>query len=131
LVGRYLAKAGLQPELVLCSPATRARETLELLDLPRQTAVSIEDDIYGADAMALLSGLQKVPPKVKTVLLIGHNPGIEDATRMLLGDGLGGVEKFPTAALADVRLPIATWKEISRGTGKLQTFVVPRQLDQG
>src|SRR6202011_1415756 len=106
----------------LCSSATRARQTLELLQLGSKTEVLIEDELYGAEASALLARLQRVPAAVGSVLLIGHNPGIEDLARTLVGDRHSLGERFPTAAVADLRLPIQTWEELDAGTGRLEAF---------
>jgi phosphohistidine phosphatase len=128
LVGRHLRNAGLEPHLVLCSSATRARQTLELLNIGTTTEVLIEDQLYGAAASALLARVRRVPAAVRSLLLIGHNPGIEELARMLVGDGLAVPEKFPTAAVADLRLPIRTWTELDSGIGRLCAFVIPRKL---
>jgi phosphohistidine phosphatase len=128
LVGRHRRQEGMEPDLALCSSATRARQTLELLQLGSKTEVLIEDELYGAEASALLARLQRVPAAVGSVLLIGHNPGIEDLARTLVGDRQSLAERFPTAAVADLRLPIQTWEELDAGTGRLEAFVVPRSL---
>jgi phosphohistidine phosphatase len=128
LVGRRLHDEGPRPELVLCSSATRARQTLELLHLGPAADVMIEDQLYGASAATLLDRLRTVPAQVGTVLLIGHNPGIEDLTRALDRKGLAAVEKFPTAALAVLGFGIRSWGQLDPGTGHLGSFFTPRDL---
>src|SRR5215216_6730711 len=86
LVGQYLHAAGVHPDLVLCSSATRARQTLELLPLARMTDVLIEDQLYGAGPHELLARLRRIPAAVGSALLIGHNPGLEELARELVGD---------------------------------------------
>jgi len=129
LVGGYLRRAGCQPDLVLCSSATRTRETLELLDLAPNTDVLIEDQLYGASATTLLARLGTVPDVVRSVLLIGHNPGIEDLARTLAADGAVLGSAYPTAALASFDLPVPTWAEVGPGVGELRDFILPRDLD--
>src|SRR5262245_53225155 len=83
LVGRHLRQEGPHPDLVLCSSAVRTRQTLEGLELPGRVEVVIEDRLYGASAESLLSRIRQVPPGDGTVLVIAHNPGVEDLARTL------------------------------------------------
>jgi phosphohistidine phosphatase len=128
LVGRHLHRQAPPPDLVLCSTATRTRQTLQLLEVDAAAQVRFEDELYGAGAAGLLARLKAVPAAVGTVLLIGHNPGVEDLTRLLDRDALSSVQKFPTAALAVLRFDIGTWNELDPGTGHLATFFTPRDL---
>lgn len=128
LVGEHLRSLRMQPELVLCSSATRTCQTLELLHIASSANVLVEDDLYCADPSALIARLRRVPASVRSVLLIGHNPGIEDLMRMLIGDDVVMPEKFPTGAMADMRLSIRTWKELDAEIARLRAFVVPRNL---
>jgi phosphohistidine phosphatase len=129
LVGRYLRDAALLPDLVLCSSATRARDTLTLLELPAATDVHIEDELYDASADDLLARLRLVPPAVGSVLLIGHNPAVEILTWMLVDPADRLPDRFPTAAVAEIRLPAASWREVELHGGRLGSFVVPRDLE--
>jgi phosphohistidine phosphatase len=128
LVGRHMHQHTPPPDLVLCSTATRTRQTLQLLELDGDAQVRFEDELYGAGAAGLLARLKTVPAAVRTVLLIGHNPGIEDLTRMLDRNALTSVQKFPTAALAVLGFDLEAWNELSPGTGHLATFFTPRDL---
>jgi phosphohistidine phosphatase len=122
------------PALVLCSPARRARDTLEPLTerLPSSTDVRFEEDLYGAPAPLLLNRLRQVPEPTDSVLLIGHNPGLEDLVRDLGGQGdpalVARVQaKFPTAALAELAFD-RPWRNLAAGTATLVAFVVPADL---
>jgi phosphohistidine phosphatase len=117
-IGAYLGEQGIEPELVLCSSATRARETFERLRLPD---VEIEPGLYGASANVLLARLREVPPAVESVMLVGHNPGIEDVVHRLAPGALRG--KFPTAALATLAMP--DWHG---DAAELEAFIRPRDL---
>jgi phosphohistidine phosphatase len=128
LVGRHVREEGLHPDLVLCSSAIRTRQTLERLELPDRVEVVIEDGLYGAADESLLRRIRQVPPDDATVLVIAHNPGIEDLARALDRHGLAGVEKFPTAAMAVLRFAIDGWGETRAGAGHLDTFFTPRTL---
>jgi phosphohistidine phosphatase len=115
----------------LCSSATRARQTLELLHLATTTAVLFDDQLYGAAPSELLARLRRIPTPVKSALLIGHNPGLEQLARMLIAGGGGALpEKFVTGAVADLRFAIPSWEELDFGTGRLRAFVIPRKLSQ-
>jgi phosphohistidine phosphatase len=122
-IGRHLREQGIDPDLVLCSPARRARETLERIEPSLgRGAVQVEPDLYGASAGGLLERLRAVPDDVDSVLLIGHNPGIAELTERLCGFA----EKFPTAALA--MLEFADWATLDRA--ELTAFVRPRDLER-
>src|SRR5215468_6012499 len=100
LVGEHLRSLGVEPQLVLCSSSVRTRETLELV-LPATggPTVSFEDGLYGASSDVLLARVRRVPDDVGSLMLIGHNPGMQDlaVTLASTGDGLDLVQaKFPT-----------------------------------
>jgi phosphohistidine phosphatase len=142
VMGRWLRGAGLVPDLVLCSTARRARETWQFAQagLAATPPVRFEDRLYGADATGLLALIREVPPATSTLLLIGHNPAIEDLALMLVPPprmagpetaSAGGLEriraKFPTAAIA-VLEPAGTWHGLGHGRARLTAFVTPRGL---
>jgi phosphohistidine phosphatase len=127
-MAKYLHAEGVRPDLVLCSSATRARQTFERLEPLKAREVHIERELYGADAATLLARLRDVPEGVGSVMVIAHNPGIEDLTRVLaLSDGELG-EKFPTGALATLAFSDREWASLERGTAELVDFVRPREL---
>ena len=130
-MGRYLRAEGITVDLVLCSSATRTRETLDRLDLAPGPNVRLEDGLYGATAAAWIERLHAVADDVGAVLIIGHNPGLQDLVDELLAEvsDRDQVAAFPTAALADLRLPILRWDALGPGIAQLDAFVVPRDLD--
>ena len=131
-MSRHLREQDLQPELVLCSTARRARETLERMQPALGAAtVELERDLYAASADALLGRLRRVPDTVASVLLIGHNPGLQDLALDLARSPRSAGElatKFPTAALVALEVPAANWRELDRGTAEIVAFVRPRDL---
>jgi phosphohistidine phosphatase len=132
-VAKHLVQLGIVPDLVLCSSAQRTRETLELLRaaLGATTSVVLEAELYAASADTLLEHLRAVPEEVASLMLIGHNPGLQDLALLLASAGaeLERLEaKFPTAALATLALPNATWSQLSQADAMLDAFVVPKQL---
>jgi phosphohistidine phosphatase len=135
LVGQYLRTSGLDVDLVLCSPARRTRETLDGLGLHGDPEVRFVREIYEAIAHQLLELVNQVDSQYRTVLLIGHNPGIEDLAAGLLSDGDDGSlsqlrEGFPTAALAVVSCD-QEWSDLSWRSAHLDSYVRPRDLSDG
>jgi phosphohistidine phosphatase len=128
-VATYMRREGIVPDLVLCSPAAWARQTFELLGLGPKAEVRFDDGLYGASAGELLARLRKLDDTAGSVLVIGHNPGIEDLAAALVGGGQEPGEKFPTAALADLRASISAWAELGPGVARRHAFVLPRSLD--
>lgn len=136
LMGRYMADSGLLPDLVLCSPATRARQTGELVvkDLAAVPPIRIEPDVYSfSDGAVLLNCLRRKGGSAQSVLLVGHNPSIEGLAQKLVGMGDGKlrariIEKYPTAALAVMTFGIDGWAALTEGAGTLLRFVRPRDL---
>ena len=132
-IAKHLARHGIEPQLVLCSPAKRTRATLELLrpTLGATSTVRLEAELYAASADKLLERIRNVPERVDSVMLIGHNPGLQQLALDLASTGaeLQQLEaKFPTAALATLTLANTTWSQLSKGEALLAAYVVPKQL---
>ncbi|MEU2586939.1 histidine phosphatase family protein [Streptomyces avermitilis] len=131
--GRVLAEADLLPDLALCSTAVRARQTWELAAAQWGTPPTVRLDarLYAADAPDLLAAVHEVPGQVRTLLLIGHNPGLEHLVLELAGDGVDdtldrlGV-KFPTSAIAVLAWHGESWQNLAPGTALLTDLTVPR-----
>lgn len=131
--GRALAEADSLPDLALCSPALRARQTWDLAAAEWGTPppVRYEPRLYEADAAELLDVVRETPPEVETLLLVGHNPGLEDLVLELADDGLDGAldevrVKFPTAAIAVLAWHGHTWHALAPATALLTSMTVPR-----
>lgn len=135
-VGRYLAEAGLVPDLIICSAAQRTRETLALLlpSLPGEMRVEVETGLYEADPQDILDRVQRIADGVERVLVVGHNPGMEQLADELTASGDESArsrmaEKFPTAALAVITFDAKRWADVRPGTGTLRRFVVQPRSD--
>lgn len=129
----YVAQRRYVPDLVLCSPALRARQTLELVrpSLGKDAQMLFEEDLYAASSAELLQTLRRLPEATGSVLVVGHNPGLQDLAVDLAGRGAGRKriqQKFPTAALAVLSIPAANWQELLPGSAELVDLVVPKQL---
>jgi phosphohistidine phosphatase len=131
-IARYAATERLHPELVLCSPATRARATLEHV-LPSLGApeVSVEPELYTFDPEPLIERLHAIPETVGSAMLVGHNPAMQELAVWLAraGERLADLAaKYPTGGLAELELDAASWAEIGSGSAVLARFVAPREL---
>jgi phosphohistidine phosphatase len=131
---KHMRKSGLAPDLVLCSSAARAVQTLEGIrdGLAVEPKVQIDESLYGADDTRLLARLNDVPESAESVLLIGHNPALVELALVLAGDGEADAlqrmrSKYPTGGLASLTFDGA-WRGLERGVGRLEAFVVPREL---
>jgi phosphohistidine phosphatase len=133
-IAGHLREQSIEPELVLCSTARRARETLERIESALGTpGVRIEPELYRATASELLERLRTVPEGAGSVMLIGHNPGLELLALDLARPSprLRELEvKYPTTALATLAFPGPSWRELDHGTAELIGFVRPRDLEQ-
>ncbi|KWV44221.1 phosphoglycerate mutase [Rhizobium altiplani] len=135
LMGRYLAREKLIPDLVLVSSARRTQQTWKLVakKLPPSIAKQDSEDLYEASAAKIAAVIQSIDPSVRTLMLIGHNPGFQDLADGLIGAGdpeacVGIREKFPTAALAVIEFDVDRWKGLKPKSGTLERFVTPRSL---
>lgn len=131
LAARYLEMESITPDLVLCSPAQRCQETLEPLRsaFAGPVQIDIEEDLYGAGSGDLLRRLRKVPPETGSVLVIGHNPAIQELAVMLARNPEDLVrlrDKYPTAALATLNFR-GDWKLLGETAAVLEEFLVPRE----
>jgi phosphohistidine phosphatase len=94
--------------------------------------VNLEAALYAASSDELLERIRIVPEEVASVMLIGHNPGLQDLALVLASAGadLERLEaKFPTAALATLTIANTPWSEVSEADAVLAAYVVPKQLD--
>jgi phosphohistidine phosphatase len=129
----YMRENGIEPALVLCSSATRARETLARVapGLGGSPEVRIESELYEASAPGLLRRLQRVDGGVSSVLLVGHNPSVERLALDLASRGPALerlASKYPTGALATLEFDGA-WSELEPDAARLVGFVKPRDLE--
>jgi phosphohistidine phosphatase len=123
-----------QPERILCSSSQRTRETLApLLGLLKSNAtIELTRRVYDATAETLLDVIRK-QSGAASLMLIGHNPGLEELARALPGSGDGPAlarlrTMFPPASLAVISFDIADWSDITPGDGRLDAFEVPADV---
>ncbi|KOG38651.1 SixA phosphatase family protein [Streptomyces resistomycificus] len=131
--GRALAEADLLPDLAVCSTAVRARQTWELASAQwvSPPPARLDARVYAADVPELSAVLHETPGEVGTLLLVGHNPGLEELVLHLAGDGLDDALdevrlKFPTSAIAVLAWRGGTWRDLAPGTALLTDVIVAR-----
>jgi phosphohistidine phosphatase len=132
-IAEHLRRSGIQPELVICSSSRRTRETLERIrSVLGDETVRIEREVYAAGEQGLLERLRRLPDEVDSVMLIGHNPGLQNLAFSLARSEDAAVDrlaqKFPTGALATFEIEEESWRSLQPGTAKLVDYVTPREL---
>lgn len=133
-IAAAMAERHIAPSLVLCSDAARTRETLDLVlpALKPAPETVYEEALYLADAKQLLQRLRRIPDSVRSVMLVAHNPGLQELAVTLSDQPTGPLmarltTDFPTAALVrfEVNLP---WSVLERGGARVMTILAPTAL---
>lgn len=128
LIGKILAHGNYLPDLVLSSPAKRARETTEIVNKYSGLKGSTQfiESFYMAEPGEYIQSLRELPDKVNRVMVVGHNPGLEALLQMLEGK----VNALSTGALAILELELTQWGDLNASTvGKLSKFWDPDEMD--
>lgn len=129
-MGRFLATCGALPDKILASPAKRAKQTVELVVKASDYGQAVEwhDSFYEGNSASLLTALQHLPAEVERVMLVGHNPILEETVGLLCTDEEADawIIKIPTAGLVCIELDIENWAEVEPGGGILRWFVIPK-----
>jgi phosphohistidine phosphatase len=127
-MGQLLRDENLVPDLIVSSTAKRARRTAKLVAEASgyEGEIELAETLYLAGAEAYLDALSKVPDQFQRVMVVGHNPGLEELVEVLTGEA----ESLPTAALAEIALSIVSWRQADESAeGKLVNVWQPRELD--
>lgn len=134
VMAKWLADKGFKPTVALVSTARRTQETWTLV-APELGKIVKRDtaEIYEAPVGRILDAIHGVEPSVETLLVLGHNPGMEDLARLLMKDDGGEAgarlrHKFPTAAIAVLSLPVEDWTIVTPRIATLEHFVTPKSL---
>lgn len=127
-MGVVLRDEGWVPDLIVSSTAVRAKATAEAAAKTSgyEGDIALESSLYDASPKEYVDALRQIPDRYEQVMLVGHNPGLEQ----LLGLLTGTEESLPTAGLARIGLPIEGWDELrTRTPGKLEDFRTPKHLE--
>lgn len=124
-IGEVMARKGIQPEVIISSPAKRAMHTAELVKEASgsNSPIQYDERIYEASPHALKLVISQIGEKIDSAMIVGHNPGIEGLIKYLTDRS----ESMPTAALAAISLDIAGWDSVTAGCGELHFVIRPRE----
>lgn len=136
LVGEHMTHHQLQPDRILCSSARRTRETLAglLHSLDGECAIVLSRNLYEPKQGDYVDAIAAGGLGAQTLLVIGHNPAIQETAARLIGSGNADLAaeiatKFPTAGLAVIDFGFAYWRDLKPGSGRIVAFFRPRDLE--
>jgi phosphohistidine phosphatase len=133
-MARWLRENGHAPDLILASAAARAAQTAELQLQQIKADIEYRDTLYLAEAAKIVAAVRGAPAAAASLMIVGHNPGLEDAASLLADTPLRRAdqgrpgrpgEKFPTCALAILDFDIGRWRDVREGGGRWVEFVRP------
>ena len=126
-IGEIIYKNHFQIDAIISSPAKRTKQTAILIMKIAEISGSIQydDRIYEASPRQLLEVLSAIPDECESVMLVGHNPGIEGLIKLLTYE----IQVMPTASLAEIELEIEKWSETAAGCANLSRVIRPKELE--
>ena len=134
-IGAYLVRHALVPDRAVVSSAQRTRETWERLAtaLSAPPPAAFDDRLYNAGPELILDVIRETVGAARTLLVIGHNPGLHEAARLLIAAGDVEArerlsEGLPTSGLAVIEFTGSDWRKLHSHGGRLDRFVTPRSL---
>lgn len=124
-LGNYIKQRRIEPDTVFISPTVRTRETFIILKKKKNKFKNVlfTDELYDKTGKELFPFLKGLDNKLNSVMLIGHNPGLEELATYLIGENV--FPKFPTSALLQLDFSKANWDSIENGDGKIRIFWIP------
>lgn len=135
-LSRHCREAGVRPDVVVCSTALRARQTLRRLrpGLGPRARIVEDRSIYLGGVGAVLAAIRALDDAAETVMIVGHNPDLQSLILTLVAPRADAVldrvrAKLPTCALATLECPADSWAKVARNSCRLTSLVTPRDLD--
>ena len=124
-IGNLIYERALAPQIIVSSPAKRAKQTAILVKEIAEISkpVVFDERIYEASPLTLFNLIREFDEKYNSVLIVGHNPGFENLVRVLTGEPV----QMPTAALARINIESEIWSAIEAGMGELEFLIRPRE----
>ena len=125
-MGEHLARQGVKPDIILASPAKRARKTAQLIAAALPGAaerILFDPGLYEASAQILLERVRALDETWQEVLLVGHNPGLTDLANLLTAIG---IDNLPTCGVVVAELALDSWREVEAGCGRVALYATPR-----
>lgn len=136
-MARYLRKSDYRIEKILCSSSARTTQTAELVLQQLTAEVEYRENLYLAEPARILAAVRAAPASVCALMVVGHNPGLEESAALLAREPVRRKErarhealeeKFPTCALAILDFDVGRWRDVMQGTGRLVDFVRPKDI---
>jgi phosphohistidine phosphatase len=136
-MARFLHKTDYAIDLILCSASARTTQTAELLLHEIECQIEYRDTLYLAEPAKILAAVRGAPVSVSSLMIVGHNPGLEACATLLAREPVRRKErarhealeeKFPTCTLAVLDFDVGRWRDVVQGAGKLVEFVRPKDL---
>jgi phosphohistidine phosphatase len=127
-MGRKLYEMEARPDIIISSPAARARLTAELVCEQLKSdpeKILYNEDIYEASVRTLLGVINGIEDKYSRVMIFGHNPGFTFLAEYLTKKEIGNI---PTCGVVNIEFDLASWKEVSGGNGELKAFIYPKKV---
>ena len=124
-IGNLIYERALAPQIIVSSPAKRAKQTAILVKEIAEISkpVVFDERIYEASPLTLFNLIREFDEKYNSVLIVGHNPGFENLVRVLTGEPV----QMPTAALARINIESEIWSAIEAGMGELEFLIRPKE----
>lgn len=128
-MGTIIKKLSVQPDIILSSPAKRARQTAEAVakNFDFKHEITFIEEFYHGNHNSIINNLQKLPSNTNTVLVVGHNPTLEELVSSLTSDGSLNL-RMPTATLVLVNMYIENWQSLAVGNGTIEWVLQPKVL---
>lgn len=130
-MGAFIKESGYVPDMIISSTAKRAEQTTKLVSKAagvRSSQVFWNEDFYYASHKAYLKAVQEAGPKTGILMLVGHNPLMEELLAALTVGSGSGPFIFPTAGLACLELNVPAWNHVKTGGNRLKWFIIPKIL---
>ncbi len=128
-MANHLKNDGFAPDLIISSPAQRAKSTtqhiVEQLDFDTDKLL-FEEDVYDASVRVLLRIINELPDNCNTVALVGHNPGLTYLSELITGEEIGNI---PTFGVVKINFDFDNWNLVSQDSGNLDNFIYPKMFD--
>lgn len=126
-VARYIAGRGYGVDMLLCSGAARTTQTAGLVLRQVEAKVEYRDNLYLAEVPGLLAAIRGAPAAASSLMIVGHNPGLEACAAQLANEIVPGWH-FPPCALAVLDFSVGRWRDVHEGAGTLADFIRPVDL---
>ena len=136
-MARYLRRSDYRVDKIVSSSSARTTQTAELVLHELTAEVEYREALYLAEPSKILAAVRAAPASVSNLMVVGHNPGLEESAALLAREPVRRKErarhealeeKFPTCALAVLDFDIGRWRDVAQGAGKLVEFVRPKDL---